>query len=393
MTAALACLSTLLLLLAPPAAPGTGPVSVRDFGARGDGKTNDTAAFQKALALGRRTVTVPAGVYLLGPKPLIFAPHVRLTGDGSASVLRVAKGTGVLLQLGEGSEVSRLAVEGSAGGAGGSAEPGLVQLGREACFASVERVAFRTCRRVCIATANANDLTIRDCDFRDIQQAVSLSFSRRVRVLNNTVVNAKLHGLQFWGNWKWEMKDSEDLLFQGNLVKDGGGGGIWGAGARRVILSGNTVDGATDVGLDLEWCDDSVIAGNTVRNAVNGGISLFFACKGVAITSNTVRNDAAIDGAKAAWWVRSGIWLTYPNRETYKDDRGHRDVTIVGNTIVCADGDRHAIFIGSESDNIAIHGNVLRGGDSPVGGSVVEQPLLLRSRPENVLLGGPAGKP
>lgn len=388
MTAALACLSMLMLFTVPPAVPATRAVSVRDFGAKGDGKTNDTAAFQKALSKGPRTVTVPAGAYLVGPKPLVFAPHVRLTGDGSASVLRVARGTGVLLQLGEGSEVSRLAVDGSAGSAGGSAEPGLVHLGRDARFATVERVAFRNCRRVCVATANADDLTIRDCDFRDVQQAVSLSFSHRVRVLNNAVVNAKLHGLQFWGNWKWETKDSEDLLFQGNMVKNGGGGGIWGAGARRVILAGNIVDGATDVGLDLEWCDDSVITGNTVRNAVNGGISLFFACKGVAITGNTVRNDAAIENPKAAWWVRAGIWLTYPNRETYKDDHGHRDVTIVGNTIVCADGDRHAIFIGSESDNIAVHGNVLRGGNSPVGGTPLEQPLLLRSRAENVLLGG-----
>ncbi len=60
----------------PPKQPITVPprpaafLNVRDFGAKGDGSTNDTSAFQTALdrcaALGGGEVLVPAGDYLIG---------------------------------------------------------------------------------------------------------------------------------------------------------------------------------------------------------------------------------------------------------------------------------------------------------------------------------------
>ena len=58
----------------------------------------------------------------------------------------------------------------------------------------------------------------------------------------------------------------------------------------------------------------------------------------------------------------AGIWLTGPNRKVFKDDHGHRDVTITGNTICCVQGLRRAMWIGAESRNITIVGNTLRGG-------------------------------
>jgi polygalacturonase len=40
--------------------------NVKDFGAAGDGQTDDTAAFQAAVATGL-DVYVPAGVYVVRP--------------------------------------------------------------------------------------------------------------------------------------------------------------------------------------------------------------------------------------------------------------------------------------------------------------------------------------
>lgn len=58
-------------------------VSVRDFGAIGDGKTNDTAAFTKALATVKNgVIEVPAGRYLI-TKPLVITKSgVVLKGAG-----------------------------------------------------------------------------------------------------------------------------------------------------------------------------------------------------------------------------------------------------------------------------------------------------------------------
>lgn len=59
-------------------------VSVKDFGAVGDGITDDTAAFTAALASGHSRIRVPAGTYLAGPL-LMSAVGQRLIGDGAVA--------------------------------------------------------------------------------------------------------------------------------------------------------------------------------------------------------------------------------------------------------------------------------------------------------------------
>ena len=68
----------------PPRTSAANTFDVRQFGAKGDGRTDDTAAFQKALeAAGRKgggAVLAPAGNYLLAGH-LRFPPAVTLIGD------------------------------------------------------------------------------------------------------------------------------------------------------------------------------------------------------------------------------------------------------------------------------------------------------------------------
>jgi len=73
--------STVLLILFLRS-PLAGPLDVRTLGAAGDGKTKDTAAFQKALdqasAAGGGEVGVPAGEYLIGSIELKSNTTLRL---------------------------------------------------------------------------------------------------------------------------------------------------------------------------------------------------------------------------------------------------------------------------------------------------------------------------
>lgn len=348
-------------------------VSVADFGAVGDGQTDNSAAFQTAFDSGEKDIYVPAGVYLLGPKALTVPEQVYLHGAGRASVIRVAESTKRLLQLKEAVRIERLHIDGK-GTETGSVTEGLIHLPSDAHHVVIDSVSFANCDRACILTDHANDLVVRHCDFRDVGVAVSIQFSRNVKVVNNTVVNARLHGIQFWGNSRNDTMVCENLIFTGNHVKDVGwgreefsGGGIWGTGAKRVVMANNIVDGATDVGLDLEWCVDSVITGNTVRNCFNAGISLFYSCERVSIVGNTILNDRSYTEEEAAkgWWVRAGIWLTETNREKFPNDYGHRDISIVGNTIFSKDDlPRRSIWVGPESKNITVKDNTLTGGTS-----------------------------
>lgn len=72
------CLSAAVSLASAATDPGATPLfSVRDFGAKGDGKTDDTAAFQQALdaaaKAGGGTVHAPRGNYF-------FAGHLNVPG-------------------------------------------------------------------------------------------------------------------------------------------------------------------------------------------------------------------------------------------------------------------------------------------------------------------------
>jgi len=77
-------------------------VNVRDFGAVGDGVTDDAAAFEAAVSAAqtrRVPVFVPAGTnpYLLGTG--LVLDGVTLLGDGAGSILKVATASGFGLQL------------------------------------------------------------------------------------------------------------------------------------------------------------------------------------------------------------------------------------------------------------------------------------------------------
>lgn len=66
-----------------------GTFSVRAFGAKGDGKTKDTAAFQKALdscaAAGGGRVVVPNGIYLIGS--IVIGTNTTLQLEGRANLM------------------------------------------------------------------------------------------------------------------------------------------------------------------------------------------------------------------------------------------------------------------------------------------------------------------
>ena len=75
------------------AAPGE--ISVKKFGARGDGVTDDSLAIQAAVdSIGRAggTVRIPAGTYRIGSQVVIRHDHTSVTGDGPQSVLRLLDG-------------------------------------------------------------------------------------------------------------------------------------------------------------------------------------------------------------------------------------------------------------------------------------------------------------
>src|SRR6187399_3213692 len=75
--------------------------NVRDFGARGDGKQDDTAAIQHAITKGDGEVVFPRGDYLVTRTLQIpLASHGRITVAGTGGTARILmNGAGPALHL------------------------------------------------------------------------------------------------------------------------------------------------------------------------------------------------------------------------------------------------------------------------------------------------------
>lgn len=95
----------------PPA--GAAGFDVRAFGAKGDGQTDDTAAFQAALdaaAPVRGTVFVPDGVYQCGH--ILMPPHTGLVGNATWGY---REGGGSVIKLNDANAVCLIDITGAVG--------------------------------------------------------------------------------------------------------------------------------------------------------------------------------------------------------------------------------------------------------------------------------------
>ncbi|HET8685504.1 MAG TPA: glycosyl hydrolase family 28-related protein, partial [Methanosarcina sp.] len=81
-------------------------VSVKDFGAVGDGVTDDTAAINLALASGAKSVFIPKGTYLVSSS-LLMQSGQTLHGEGEQDTIIQAVGSITVLPLTQGRETLR----------------------------------------------------------------------------------------------------------------------------------------------------------------------------------------------------------------------------------------------------------------------------------------------
>ena len=297
-------------------------VSVTEFGADGSDENSDNSAFSYALTLSNdNLVTVPEGTYYIdsctvpdgkalvaeeGANPIII---VTSAGENSSG-----------FSMGSLSMLDGLNVKNGGGCMKGVA----ISWSNGVNIKNCEITGFLESG---VYNDHGHNMTCENLVITDTATGINTVYASDITVRNSYIKNCSAHGIQFWNNWEG-MKDGQNLVYEGNTVMDIGGGGIWGTGAERVVMRNNTVDNCGDVGLDLEYCNDSLIMDNYAGRCVNGGISLFYSCENVLIKDNTVYNNAPPkDGG-----VHAGIWLT-DAYGVYDYDTGHRDIKIYDNNI------------------------------------------------------------
>jgi hypothetical protein len=97
-------------------------VSVKDFGAVGDGVANDAPAFANAVASGAGSVYVPPGTYRITSQIPVTAPNVRVYGAGrrSTKIVQATNTTPVFSVTGSYFTLESLSIEYATQGASGA---------------------------------------------------------------------------------------------------------------------------------------------------------------------------------------------------------------------------------------------------------------------------------
>jgi hypothetical protein len=206
----LACLAAAL----PVVAAQPSQVSVSDYGAKGDGVTDDTAAFNAAFAAlpkGGGTVSVPVGNYMI--KTHISVPSsVTLEGVWSIpTAFSQMKGSTLLAVEGEGSETG----------------PAFITLGVNATIKGLtvyypnqyaEKVAAYPW---CVACAGGDNASIIDCLLVNPYQGVDFGTNasgrhyirglygqplRRGIFIDKCYDVGRIENVHFWPFWQWDEK-------------------------------------------------------------------------------------------------------------------------------------------------------------------------------------------
>lgn len=144
------------------------------------------------------------------------------------------------------------------------------------------------------------------------------------------------YGIQWWGGDADTMVDGAvanerkagNFTITNNKVfncfaADGGGAGIWGSMGITVTVTGNTVVGCGDVGIDFEGCTDGTATGNTVKSCANGCLTTFFYNRNITFSANTVTQ------------TNQSIIVRVMNNAL---DTDNKSVTFVGNTFTATTG-------------------------------------------------------
>lgn len=290
-------------------------VSVKDFGAVGDGVTDDTAAINAALAASHQKIVFPSGNYLI-TAPLVTSSYQTLEGTGATIVMADTVFSNILNIA----NATKVTVD------------GLYLVGHNTGN-SVD---------IAIQIVNSHEVTITNCLIKDIgQEAASPNeWGHGIEIdgssTNVKIVNNKIQNIKGYGNVRGDgitVRTCSNVLIQGNTIDT----------CRRMQIA--IIDNAVDI----------KIIGNDLINGYLTAIDVEPNSIGttgeIIISSNNIRNF----GSKPA----ATIGIQYYGIDNHQNSR--EDITI-SNNIITAENAQAASCIYAQNGAKFTHiiGNTLK---------------------------------
>jgi parallel beta-helix repeat protein len=373
-------------------------VNVKDFGAVGDGVTDDTAAIQAAINFASQggEVFIPKGNYLCNSR-IVLQSKIKITGNG---VLKSGPSSGFNYDVHVGLLLSE-------------DKQDIEIQGIEIDTSSWTTIPSGVSSMRSILFRRSNNLVVEDCEFKTTGGAVAAIGCKEIKIEGNLIsctqpgssttgfadgvidvwveydidayrcriANNQING-NGWARWGImltgltfgsQVMDAKWITVVGNIVENIYYDGIWVLG-RNAIVDGITIIGnvvrSARKGISISDSINFTITGNTVSNTSGSAVHLWSeissggtigGSKGV-ISSNSFNNVAYGSGTPPA------IWL----------DDNSTDNSIIGN-VISETTHFYGIFLNTQAIRNTVSGNriqqgrgssyVLSNGNYPDGGS------------------------
>jgi parallel beta-helix repeat protein len=321
-------------------------VNVLDYGAVGDGTTDDKAAIQSAINSGY-TVYFPKGTYKVAS--VISVPTgMRLYANKDATILSTITTVPSSYQeiFVATTAVSNISVQGLKFQ---TSQVAFAAFGFQKLVTNLDLLdnECQGCSLVTTFEGAANALIegnyihspAHEGVMNDYARAIQISSgftgtgTSNVNISNNIILGSWTHGIEVFGGDVMTSldptaaKNVNGVVVQGNIVKAVSSaysaGAIWFSQAANVSVVGNHCELYGDVGIDFEACTNAVASGNTLRNN-NKNLAMYGNSLTVLFTGNTCYNTVA------------GLSMFYAkpannNGVDYQVDARNTDITLEGN--------------------------------------------------------------
>ena len=187
--------------------------SILAFGAKPDGSSDSTAAFQKAVEAGVSRIFIPEGVFAV--KELVLPDNISITGCGENSCLiPFSEDQKFVIRGGNNARFSDFAVD-----CRGRKTQGLFFF--RTGNVMIERVFVSNSGTFGINLDHVVDAVIRDCVIRATHTGIMQTYCSNLRTVRNTVLDSTKHGIQFWSQDHWRPQfRTRNLWFCDNFVKN-----------------------------------------------------------------------------------------------------------------------------------------------------------------------------
>jgi hypothetical protein len=297
--------------------------NVRDYGATGDGTTDDSFAFDFAIEQckldGGGIIHMPAGTYIIGAgkQVLLDGDDIILQGVGDASILSATTSDTTIPIVVTGDRCVLRDFKGI-GNSGQASEASTIGIQSSAINATVERLTVDLSGALGILIqGQASKVTVKNCRISNakVGGVQASGGAKDCKILDNHITDPVTGGgtagagVVVFGH----TNSTNNILVRGNTVLDSLGAGIRVQGVGGILptdiqILGNHVDHGTAAAVDegiVINATEVICSNNRVNGSYTAGILVWDACENVDILGNIISNvsqvGAGLHGGISCW--------------------------------------------------------------------------------------------